>query len=150
MKAPANATTHLGMNELNFCNSTLYWTNTAAATVKRLAITPEGKAVRNLTVILINWSGNGDLFITGEGKEFVALNSQDQTTALVSGQSQLVTVAGSNTSVSLEGVSALEVSLLRVLEVEKTIRGRRSTLSVNDTVVSFASIAYSVDISGIE
>jgi len=56
--------------------------------------------------VLTNEAGADDFAFKSNGTAFIALNSQDQLGALLVGSSTLETVAGSNISTALEGVSA--------------------------------------------
>ncbi|CZR69631.1 uncharacterized protein PAC_19531 [Phialocephala subalpina] len=149
MKAPVGATTHLGVNGLKIHDFYLYWTNSAVGSLNRIQITADGTPVGNSSVVFANEAGTDDFVFKGDGTAFVALNSQNQLAALFEGSSTLVTVAGSNFSTALAGVTAGRFGRLPddLNRLYVSTKGA-STTPINGTILVGASVSY-IDTTGL-
>lgn len=106
MAIPPNAGAQLGVNGVKYHSPYLYFDNLGASTLNRVPIDPVTALPTSDSVLLVNVTNPDDFIIREDGTIFLCGNGQDTLFMWKEGMSEVVAVAGSNTSTALAGVTA--------------------------------------------
>ncbi|ATZ51184.1 hypothetical protein BCIN_06g06090 [Botrytis cinerea B05.10] len=144
MAIPPNSEAHLGINGIHYRSPYLYFDNLGASTFNRVPIAPITAAPISDSVLLVNITGPDDFIIREDGTVFLCGNDQDTLFMWKQGMSEVVAVAGSNTSTVLAGVTAGAFERVGGKEGKRlwlTTSGAQAQ-PINGTITTGATVSY--------
>lgn len=106
MATPSNSKYQLGVNGIRYHSPYLYFDNLGASTLNRVRIAPVTAQPIGDSVFLVNVTNPDDFAIREDGTIFICGNAQDTLFMWKKGMSEVVAVAGHNTSTILAGVTS--------------------------------------------
>ncbi|QSZ29209.1 hypothetical protein DSL72_003720 [Monilinia vaccinii-corymbosi] len=150
MAIPPDAVAQLGINGIHYRPPYLYFDNLGASTLNRVPIAPTTALPTGDGELLVSVPNPDDFVIREDGTIFICGNAQDTLFMWKEGMSEVVAVAGSNTSTILAGVTAGAFERVRGREGKRlwlTTSGAQAQ-PINGTIITGATVLY-VDTEGI-